>query len=82
MDRANSIDGSNSAKSILAIPAHSNVVTVLEYFYDPDTRLLHIVMEHMDQNLYQLIKSRKGAPFSLPVVKSILYVNQDLPRII
>lgn len=57
---------------ILSIPYHQNLVQVYEMFIDDSQFQLHIVMECMDQNLYQLMKSRKRSLFSLPTLKSIL----------
>lgn len=62
----------NSDQSLYSLPSHSCIVAVLDSFYDPKTRLFHMVMEHMDQNLYQLIKSRHGKKFELVTIKSIL----------
>ncbi|CCG80648.1 putative Meiosis induction protein kinase [Taphrina deformans PYCC 5710] len=59
-------------QSLHVIPKHPAIVPVLESFYDPSTRLFHMVMEHMEQNLYQLIKSRNGEAFDWPTVKTIL----------
>lgn len=57
---------------ILAIPSHVNLVFVHEMFIDDVSFKLHIVMETMDQNLYQFMKLRRGQLFSENSVKSIL----------
>jgi len=57
---------------ILAMPFHQNLVQVYELFIDNLNFKLHIVMECMDQNLYQLMKARKNNYFSQTTLKSIL----------
>lgn len=59
-------------QSLYSLPSHNCIVAVLDSFYDPKTRLFHMVMEHMDQNLYQLIKSRHGKKFDVVTIKNIL----------
>jgi len=48
-------------------------VPALDIFLDPTTRQLHIAMEYMDGNLYQLMKARHHKQFDTGTVKSILY---------
>lgn len=60
-------------KFILQIPAHKNLVTVYEMFIDNSLYHLHIVMECMEQNIYQLMNHRKRRVFSLPTLRSILF---------
>ncbi|KAB8208789.1 Catalytic domain of Male germ cell-Associated Kinase-like Serine/Threonine Kinase [Aspergillus parasiticus SU-1] len=55
------------------LPAHPHLVPALDIFLDPLSRKLHICMEYMDGNLYQLMKSRDHKPFDGKHVKSILY---------
>lgn len=55
------------------LPTHPHLVPALDIFLDPFTRKLHICMEYMDGNLYQLMKSRDHKPLDGKVVKSILY---------
>ncbi|KAH3678335.1 hypothetical protein WICMUC_001568 [Wickerhamomyces mucosus] len=62
----------NEVRFILKIPYHENLVQVYEMFIDSTSYKLHIVMECMDINLHQLMKSRKNNHFSLPTLKSIL----------
>lgn len=57
---------------ILAIPYHKNLVQVYDIFIDNENFRLHIAMECMDQNLYQLMKLRRGHRFSESTLKSIL----------
>ncbi|BFZ58253.1 Serine/threonine protein kinase [Savitreella phatthalungensis] len=59
-------------QSLTALPPHPAIVTLNEFFYDAETKLFHMVMEFLDQNLYQLMKSREGKPFDLLTVKQIL----------
>src|SRR5438045_3947717 len=40
------------------LPTHVHLVPALDIFLDPYTRKLHICMEYMDGNLYQLMKAR------------------------
>jgi len=55
------------------LPIHPHLVPALDIFLDPLTRKLHIAMECMDGNLYQLVKSRDHKPLDGTTVKSILY---------
>lgn len=57
---------------ILSIPSHSCLVQIYEMFVDDFNFQLHISMESMNQNLYQLIKSRKSSHFSPVTLRSIL----------
>lgn len=59
-------------KFILSMPAHTHLLQIYESFIDNSVFQLHIVMEYMEQNLYQLMKHRKRRIFSLPTLKSIL----------
>jgi meiosis induction protein kinase IME2/SME1 len=55
------------------LPAHTHLVPALDIFLDPLTKKLHIAMEYMDGNLYQLMKSRDHKYFDGSSVKSILF---------
>ncbi|KAL5003532.1 kinase-like domain-containing protein [Aspergillus recurvatus] len=55
------------------LPPHPHLVPALDIFLDPLTRKLHIAMEYMDGNLYQLMKARDHKYFDGKHVKSILY---------
>ncbi|KAK5798441.1 hypothetical protein VI817_004731 [Penicillium citrinum] len=55
------------------LPVHPHLVPALDIFLDPLSRKLHICMEYMDGNLYQLMKSRDHKYFEGKHVKSILY---------
>ncbi|KAF3093879.1 hypothetical protein TWF569_010647 [Orbilia oligospora] len=55
------------------LPPHPHLVPALDIFLDPTTRKLHIAMEYMDGNLYQLMKSRDHKCLDQESVKSILY---------
>jgi meiosis induction protein kinase IME2/SME1 len=59
-------------QSLYSIPPHASIISVCESFYDPDAQIFHMVMEFMDQNLYQLMKARKDRPFELSTIKNIL----------
>ncbi|SCU77606.1 LAFA_0A02498g1_1 [Lachancea sp. 'fantastica'] len=59
-------------KFILSMPAHKNLVQIFELFIDDINYQLHIVMECMEQNLYQQMRARRRRVFSLPSLKSIL----------
>ena len=59
-------------KFILCVPANRHLIQVFEIFIDNVKLQLHIVMESMDQNLYQLMKNRRNNYFSIPSLKSIL----------
>ncbi|GLA00258.1 hypothetical protein AnigIFM60653_008317 [Aspergillus niger] len=56
-----------------SLPPHPHLVPALDIFLDPLSRKLHICMEYMDGNLYQLMKARDHKPFDGKHVKSILY---------
>ncbi|KAF2264502.1 kinase-like protein [Lojkania enalia] len=56
-----------------SLPQHPHLVPALDIFLDPYSRRLHIAMEFMDGNLYQLMKARDHKPMDAHSVKSILY---------
>lgn len=55
------------------LPTHAHLVGALDIFLDPFSKKLHICMEYMDGNLYQLMKSRDHKCMDARSVKSILY---------
>lgn len=55
-----------------SLPPHPHLVPALDIFLDPHSRRLHIAMEYMDGNLYQLMKARDHKPLDASSVKSIL----------
>src|SRR2546430_10358532 len=55
------------------LPTHAHLVPALDIFLDPYSRKLHICMEYMDGNLYQLMKARDHKCMDSKSVKSILY---------
>ncbi|KAI9934992.1 hypothetical protein ASPWEDRAFT_116532 [Aspergillus wentii DTO 134E9] len=55
------------------LPTHPHLVPALDIFLDPLSRKLHICMEYMDGNLYQLMKARDHKCLDGKHVKSILY---------
>jgi meiosis induction protein kinase IME2/SME1 len=55
------------------LPIHPHLVPALDIFLDPLSHKLHICMEYMDGNLYQLMKARDQKYFDGKHVKSILY---------
>ncbi|KAI5951114.1 IME2 [Candida jiufengensis] len=57
---------------ILTVPSHPCLVQIFEVFIDDTNFQLHISMEALNQNLYQLIKSRRNDHFSSTTLKSIL----------
>lgn len=59
-------------KFILTIPSHPGLVQIYDIFIDHTQYHLHIVMESMNQNLYQLMRARKRIRFSPNSLKSIL----------
>lgn len=59
-------------KFILSVSSHPCLVQIYEIFIDSLNHQLHICMEYMNQNLYQLMKSRKNTLFSSFTLKSIL----------
>lgn len=64
------------------LPAHQHLVPALDIFLDPFSKKLHICMEYMDGNLYQLMKARDHKCLDTASVKSILYqIMQGLEHI-
>ncbi|GMM30625.1 protein kinase [Martiniozyma asiatica (nom. inval.)] len=57
---------------IYSIQSHFNLVQIYDVFIDDLSGKLNIVMETMDQNLYQLMKYRRGCTFSSNTLKSVL----------
>jgi meiosis induction protein kinase IME2/SME1 len=55
------------------LPVHPHLVPALDIFLDPLTKRLHICMEYMDGNLYQLLKDRDHRCLDGASVKSILF---------
>ncbi|KAJ4354410.1 Serine/threonine protein kinase [Didymosphaeria variabile] len=56
-----------------SLPPHPHLVPALDIFLDPYSRRLHIAMEFMDGNLYQLMKARDHKPMDAHSVKSVLF---------
>ncbi|CAN8103777.1 unnamed protein product [Discula destructiva] len=64
------------------LPHHQHLVPALDIFLDPFTKKLHICMEYMEGNLYQLMKARDHKPLDNSSVKSILFqIMQGLEHI-
>ncbi|RDW82111.1 kinase-like protein [Coleophoma cylindrospora] len=64
------------------LPNHQHLVPALDIFLDPYSKKLHICMEHMDGNLYQLMKARDHKCLDVASVKSILFqIMQGLEHI-
>lgn len=64
------------------LPPHQHLVPALDIFLDPFSKKLHICMEHMDGNLYQLMKARDHKFLDGASVKSILFqIMQGLEHI-
>lgn len=59
-------------KFILRMAPNPHLIQIFEVFIDNTNFQLHIVMEYMEQNLYQMMKHRKNKVFSYPSLKSIL----------
>ena len=55
-----------------SLPVHAHLVPAYDIFLDPLSKKLHICMEHMDINLYQLMKARDHKCLDGATVKSIL----------
>ncbi|KAI5369935.1 Putative serine/threonine-protein kinase, active [Septoria linicola] len=55
------------------LPNHPHLVPAYDIFLDPLSKKLHIAMEYMDGNLYQLMKARDHKPLDCSSVKSILF---------
>jgi meiosis induction protein kinase IME2/SME1 len=56
-----------------SLPNHPHLVPALDIFLDPISKKLHIAMEYMDGNLYQLMKARDHKYLDTASVKSILF---------
>ncbi|ORY64116.1 kinase-like domain-containing protein [Pseudomassariella vexata] len=64
------------------LPPHAHLVPALDIFLDPFTKKLHICMEYMEGNLYQLMKARDHKALDNASVKSILFqIMQGLEHI-
>lgn len=64
------------------LPAHPHLVPALDIFLDPYSKKLHICMEYMEGNLYQLMKARDHKCLDNASVKSILFqIMQGLEHI-
>jgi meiosis induction protein kinase IME2/SME1 len=64
------------------LPIHQHLVPALDIFLDPFSKKLHICMEYMDGNLYQLMKARDHKYLDVGSVKSILFqIMQGLEHI-
>ncbi|KAF4948353.1 hypothetical protein FGADI_9665 [Fusarium gaditjirri] len=64
------------------LPQHPHLVPALDIFLDPYTKKLHIAMEYMEGNLYQLMKARDHKCLDNASVKSILFqIMQGLEHI-
>ncbi|GME67419.1 unnamed protein product [[Candida] boidinii] len=57
---------------IYQVKSDPSLIQIYDVFVDKNSLKLHIVMESMDQNLYQLMKKRKSTLFSPITMKSIL----------
>lgn len=55
------------------LPPHQHLVPALDIFLDPFSKKLHIAMEYMEGNLYQLMKARDHKCLDNASVKSILF---------
>lgn len=62
----------NEIRFILAVPAHQNLLQIFDLFIDTYNGKLNIVMEPMNQNLYQFMQKHEGRPLAPSVVKSML----------
>ena len=64
------------------LPPHTHLVPALDIFLDPFSKKLHICMEYMEGNLYQLMKARDHKCLDNASVKSILFqIMQGLEHI-
>ncbi|KAK4242089.1 kinase-like domain-containing protein [Achaetomium macrosporum] len=64
------------------LPPHPHLVPALDIFLDPFSKKLHICMEYMEGNLYQLMKARDHKCLDNASVKSILFqIMQGLEHI-
>lgn len=64
------------------LPPHNHLVPALDIFLDPFSKKLHICMEYMEGNLYQLMKARDHKCLDNASVKSVLFqIMQGLEHI-
>ena len=64
------------------LPNHPHLVPALDIFLDPYSKKLHIAMEYMEGNLYQLMKARDHKCLDNASVKSVLFqIMQGLEHI-
>ncbi|EPY51717.1 CMGC/RCK/MAK protein kinase Pit1 [Schizosaccharomyces cryophilus OY26] len=57
--------------SLLHLSEHENIVNIFDLYIDRSF-CLHIVMEYLECNLFQLINSRRDKPFSYNTVRDIM----------
>lgn len=62
----------NEIRFILAMPSHPNLLQIFNLFVDNFTGKLNIVMEPMNQNLYQFIQKHEGRAVAANTLKSML----------
>lgn len=62
----------NEIRFILSVPSHENLLQIFNLFVDKYNGRLNIVMEPMDQNLFQFIQKNQDRPVADWIVKSIL----------
>lgn len=63
-------------RALLALPRHAAVVALFDAFLPPSQRL-HLVFEALEGTLLQLLKSRRGRPFALGLVRAIFRQTLD-----
>lgn len=62
----------NEIKFILAVPSHENLLQIFDIFIDTLSGKLNIVMEPMNQNLYQFIQKHDDRSIAPIIIKSML----------
>ncbi len=72
MSERNKCFHSGEITCLSLLPLHPTIISVVESFHD-EQGFCHMVMEHMEQNLYQLIKSRKKRRFDVATIRVILF---------
>ncbi|KAA8915337.1 hypothetical protein TRICI_002521 [Trichomonascus ciferrii] len=73
MQDAESYANLREVEFLSRVSPHQNLVRAHEIFVDNAMLQCHIVMESMEMNLYDLIKSRNGMYFPSRAIKELLY---------
>ncbi|KAI0030469.1 kinase-like domain-containing protein, partial [Vararia minispora EC-137] len=63
--------GTRELEALRSIPPHPNITALYDSFFDTASLRLHLVLEPLEGNAYELIRLRKGRPFAHGLLLSI-----------